>query len=124
VNEQEIDEWLKQNDRIITHTLSVCSAIDGLIGNQLSSRFTFGKEDSKNFYEIFFETSFITFDMRIRMYEKFLTIYESEWFSKTEIKQIFGLLKKFRGIRNNFAHAMEPTPFELEHKSKSEIAFS
>jgi len=123
MNNQEIEEWTNRNNKIKSNILSQISGIDGLIGVHLSARFTFDEQDKINFHKIFFETSYVTFDTKIKMYEQFLTIYEQEWFKKDEIKQIFGLLKTFRRIRNDFAHFMNPLDVVLKQKSKSEMQF-
>lgn len=121
MNSKEIKEWFIENNRIKSDMLSQISAVDAIIGNHLSYRFTFSDEDKANFHKIFFESAFVSFNSKISMYEKFLTIYEKEWFSKKEIKQIFGLINKLKIFRNNFVHSMNPIPLEFKKISKEEI---
>ncbi len=71
MNDTEIENWENQNNRCKSEILSKVSALDGLIGNHLSFRFTFNDDDKKKFHKIFFEP-FVPFNAKISMYRKFL----------------------------------------------------
>ena len=123
MNKEEIEEWVRQNDRQRSHVITICTDIDHQIGNLLSSRFTFTFKDKSKFHKIFFESKFVSFDTKIAMFQNFLNLYEKEWFSKTEIANIFKLLGTFQKIRNKFAHCMEPTFSELTDTPKIKMPY-
>jgi hypothetical protein len=123
VKTEEIEEWRQNNERTVAGVLSECALIDNMIGLQLSRRFTFTDDDRKNFHEIFFETRIIPFDARIKMYEKFLTIYEATWFKSIKIKTLFGLIKTFQKKRNIFAHGMQPNVWEFAGKKFEDMPY-
>jgi len=114
MNLDEIRKWRNRNDFTRSRIISGITGIDHLIGVQLSSRFTFNSEDEKNFHKIFFESSFVSFNTRIKMYRKFLKIYIPNIINEPELKKVFDYLTDFQTIRNLFAHSMNPTDMELE----------
>ena len=114
MNVEEIKQWRNRSDFTRSQIISGITGIDNLIGVQLSSRFTFNSEDEKNFHKIFFESSFVSFNTRIKMYRKFLKIYIPNIINEPELKKVFGYLTDFQTIRNLFAHSMNPTNMELE----------
>lgn len=121
MNSKEIESWFNENNKIKSNILSTISGIESLIGNQLSSSFTINDKEQVKFHNIFFDSSFVSFNSKINMYEGFLRIYEKKWFSKKEIKQLFNLLEKLKIFRFNFVHAMNPIPLELKQKSIANI---